>query len=52
MKKSRSCEEQIAYVPRVAEGGTLAVVVFRQIGVAETLLLFTNRKRATTYTNF
>lgn len=46
MKKSRFCEEQIAYALRVAEGGTPVVVVLRQFGIAETLLLLTSRKRA------
>ena len=35
MKKSRFCEEQIAYALRLAESGTPVVDVCRQIGVSE-----------------
>jgi putative transposase len=44
MKKSRFSEEQIAYAPRMADGGTPVMDVCRQIGISEATF-YTWKKR-------
>jgi len=46
MKRSKFSEEQIAYAPRQAEGGTPVADVCRQLGVSEATYYLWKKKHA------